>query len=57
MLKIGDVLRLSEDGTLTRKEISLGTGVSTGTDSNILARAVAVGVSCRSRSFRLWRRC
>ena len=45
MLKIADVLRLSEDGTLTRKEISLGTGVSTGTVSNILARAAAVGVS------------
>ena len=45
MLKIGDVLRLSEGGRLTRKEISLGTGVSTGTVSNILARAAAVGVS------------
>ncbi len=45
MLKIADVLRLSEDGTLTRKEISLGTGVSTGTVSNILARAAASGVS------------
>ena len=41
MLKPGDVLRLSEGGTLTRKEISLGTG----TVSNILARAAAVGVS------------
>ena len=45
MLKPGDVLRLSEGGTLTQKEISLGTGVSTGTVSNILARAAAAEVS------------
>ena len=45
MLKPGDVLRLSEGGTLTRKEVSISTGVSTGTVSNILARAAAVGVS------------
>ena len=45
MLKPGDVLRLSEGGTLTRKEVSISTGVSTGTVSNILACAAAVGVS------------
>ena len=45
MLKIGDVLRLSEGGTLTQREISTITGVSTGTVSNILARAATAGVS------------
>ena len=43
MLKPGDVLRLSEGETLTRKEVSISTGVSTGTVSNILARAAAGG--------------
>ena len=45
MVKIGDILRLSEDGALTRKEIALSTGVSTGTVSNVQARAVAAGLS------------
>ena len=45
MLKIGDVLRLSEGGTLTQREISTITGVSTGTVSNILVRAATAGVS------------
>ncbi len=45
MLKPGDVLRLSEGGTLTQREISTITGVSTGTVSNILARAATAGVS------------
>ena len=45
MLKPGDVLRLSEGETLTRKEVSISTGVSTGTVSNILARAAAGGGS------------
>ena len=45
MLKIADVLRLSEGGTLTQREISTITRVSTGTVSNILARAATAGVS------------
>ncbi len=46
MVKMGDILlRLSEDGALTRKEIALSTGVSTGTVSHVQARAVAAGLS------------